>query len=177
MTEAFARKLRQMPLACWTAAIAATLIFADAALFADTALGAETLVVRVDEAKISRLPDRVSTIVVGNPLIADVSLQQGGLMVLTGKGYGVTNLIALDRGGNVLSEQNIQVKGPNENIVVVYRGMERESYSCTPNCERSATLGDTPAFFEASINQASSRAARAQGAGTASSGPGSAPAR
>lgn len=177
MTEAFARKQRQMPLACWTAAIAATLIFADAAIFADVALGAETLVVRVDEAKISRLPDRVATIVVGNPLIADVSLQQGGLMVLTGKGYGVTNLIALDRGGNVLSEQSIQVKGPNDNIVVVYRGLERESYSCTPNCERSITLGNSTAFFDATINQASSRAARAQGAGNSTSGAGSAPSR
>lgn len=162
MTEVFARKQQRIPLACWTAAIAAMLIFSDAAA------GAETLVVRVDEARISRLPDRVSTIVVGNPLIADVSLQQGGLMVLTGKGYGVTNLIALDRSGNVLSEQSIQVKGPSDHIVVVYRGVDRESYSCTPNCERSMTLGDTPAFFDATINQAVSRNRRAQGAEGAS---------
>ena len=50
-----------------------------------------TLNVFLDEARIVKLPDRVSTIVVGNPLIADANLQAGGLMVMTGKGYGNTN--------------------------------------------------------------------------------------
>ena len=46
-----------------------------------------------------KLPEKVSTIVVGNPLIADVAVQSGGLVVVTGKGYGTTNLIVLDRAG------------------------------------------------------------------------------
>ena len=46
-----------------------------------------------------RLPERVATIVIGNPLIADATLQSGGILVLTGKGYGATNLLALDRVG------------------------------------------------------------------------------
>ena len=156
MTESFARA-RRVSLAC--AAIAVALISGNAAL------GAETIVVRLDQAKIARLPSGVSTIVVGNPLIADVSLQQGGLMVITGKGYGATNLIALDRGGNLLSEQAIQVQGPSDNVVVVYRGLDRESYSCTPRCERRITLGDSTDFFDTTINQATSRNGRAAGAG------------
>ena len=48
---------------------------------------------------------------IGNPLIADASLQPGGLVVLTGKGYGTTNFIALDRKGNALLEKTIQVHG------------------------------------------------------------------
>ena len=46
-----------------------------------------------------KLPDQVATIVIGNPLIADATLQSGGVLVVTGKGYGATNLLALDRGG------------------------------------------------------------------------------
>ena len=157
MTESFARE-RRASLACLAATLVSTFLMLSAA--AD----AETITVRLDQAKISRLPERVSTIVVGNPLIADVSLQQGGLMVITGKGYGVTNLIALDRGGNLLSEQSIQVQGPTENVVVVYRGVERESYSCTPRCERRITLGDSADYFDSTINQAGSRNTRAQGA-------------
>ena len=61
------------------------------------------------KARLVKLPDRVTTIVIGNPLIADVTLQAGGLMVITGKGYGTTNLIALDRSGAVLFERNILV--------------------------------------------------------------------
>jgi len=107
-----------------------------------TAVAADTIDVVLDQAQILRLPDRVGTIVVGNPLIADVSVQSGGLMVVTGKGYGRTNVIALDHHGAVLLEKAIQVQGPY-NVVVIYRGVDRESYSCAPKCERWITLGDT----------------------------------
>ena len=138
-----------------------------AAVVPSMAHAQSVLTVRLDQARIEKLPERVSTIVIGNPLIADVSLQQGGLMVLTGKGYGVTNLIALDRSGTVLAEHTIQVQGPSDGVVVVYRGMAQETYSCTPRCERRITLGDSPEFFDATINQSGSRSLRAQGAGAA----------
>jgi len=144
-----------------------SILFALAAVAAAPANAApQLLTVKLDQARIERLPDRVSTIVVGNPLIADVSLQQGGLMVLTGKGFGVTNLIALDRSGAVLAEHTIQVQGPTDGVVV-FRGMSQETYSCTPRCERRITLGDEPAFFDATLNQSGTRNARAQGAGAA----------
>jgi hypothetical protein len=127
---------------------------------------ADTIEVFIDQAKIVKLPDRVGTIVVGNPLIADVSVQSGGMLVVTGKGYGRTNIIVLDRGGNVLIEQAVQVQGPG-GVVVIYRGSERESYSCAPNCERRITLGDAPAYFDATLNQAGSRVGQAMGGGQA----------
>jgi hypothetical protein len=142
-----------------------------AAWAAAPAQASQLLTVRLDQARIERLPDRVSTIVIGNPLIADVSLQQGGLMVLTGKGYGVTNLIALDRSGAILAEHTIQVQGPIDGVVV-YRGVAQETYSCTPRCERRITLGDAPEFFDATIAQSGSRNSRAQGAGAAPAGGG-----
>src|ERR1700746_3253715 len=58
---------------------------------------AETITVVLDQAQLMKLPDRVGTIIIGNPLIADVSLQAGGTMVITGKGYGATKIIAVDR--------------------------------------------------------------------------------
>ncbi len=99
---------------------------------------------------------------IGNPLIADASLQPGGLMVLTGKGYGTTNLLVLDRSGNVLMEKSIEVKGPTADTVVVYRGIERETYSCTPMCERRITLGDGNTYFDATIGQTGTRNGLAQ---------------
>jgi len=134
-----------------------------AALLTAPARAAAPIIVELDQATIARLPERVSTIVIGNPLIADVALQAGGLMVITGKGYGTTNMIMLDRSGTVLSEQSIRVLGPQENVVVVYRGVSRESYSCAPLCERRVTLGDTPEFFEPTLAQANNRNQRAQG--------------
>lgn len=138
-----------------------------APLVAGPADAADTIKVEVDRAAITRMPPHVATIVIGNPLIADVTVQPGGLLVITGKGYGTTNMIALDRTGAVLSEHNIEVLGPRGDVVVVYRGVNRESYACAPECERRITLGDSPEFFEATIGQATSRAARAQGAAPA----------
>jgi len=127
---------------------------------------ADTIEVVLDQAQIVRLPDRVGTVVIGNPLIADVTVQSGGLMVVTGKGYGRTNVIALDRRGAVLLEKAIQVLGPH-NVVVIYRGVDRESYSCSPKCERRITLGDTKDFFDSTLNQTGNRNGQASGAGPA----------
>jgi Flp pilus assembly secretin CpaC len=113
---------------------------------------ADILTIVLDQAQVMTLPDRVGTIVVGNPLIADVSLQAGGTLVVTGRGYGTTNIIALDRAGATLMSKTVLVVGPRDNVVV-YRGADRESYSCAPRCERRITLGDAPAFEGARSGQ------------------------
>src|SRR5436190_17610273 len=94
----------------------------------------DSVAVNVDQAKLVKLPERVSTIVVGNPLIADVTLQPGGMVVVTGKGYGATNVIAMNRTGEVLVDRLIQVGAPSDQVVTIYRGVDRESYSCMPMC-------------------------------------------
>jgi hypothetical protein len=124
---------------------------------------ADTIAVNVDQAKLVRLPGKVATIVVGNPLIADVTLQPGGMIVVTGKGYGATNFIALDRVGEILVDRQIQVEGPSDRLVTVYRGVERESYSCMPLCQRRVTLGDSDNYFNTTMNQAGSLSSNASG--------------
>jgi Flp pilus assembly secretin CpaC len=156
---AFCRR-RQIHGLVLAAALAATVAAAPAR-------AAEAITVALDQATITKLPERVSTIVIGNPLIADVSVQPGGLLVVTGKGYGATNLIALDRAGAVLTERSIQVVGAQDAVVVVYRGVNRESYSCAPDCERRITLGDSAEFFTLTLAQTSTRAAQAQAQGQA----------
>src|SRR5262245_34107152 len=113
--------------------IAAALLSATV-LTASPALAA-TFTVNLDQAQIMRLPDKVATIVIGNPLIADASLQGGGVLVVTGKGYGSTNLLAMDRNGKIVMDTTIQVVGPGtSDLVVVYKGVAKESYSCSPEC-------------------------------------------
>jgi hypothetical protein len=147
-------------------------LLASAVMLASPAIGladptADTIAVNVDQAKLVRLPGKVATIVVGNPLIADVTLQPGGMIVVTGKGYGATNFIALDRGGEILVDRQIQVEGPSDRLVTVYRGIERESYSCLPICQRRVTLGDSDNYFSTTMNQAGSLSSSASGNGAA----------
>jgi hypothetical protein len=124
---------------------------------------AESIDVKLDQATLLKLPPNVATVVIGNPMIADAALQPGGLLVITGKGYGSTNMIALDRAGEMLLDRSVEVSAPRDNVIVVYRGVERESYSCTPHCERRATLGDSTPFFDATVAQSGSRNNAASG--------------
>ncbi len=142
-------------------------------LFATAPAEADTVTIALDQARLLKIPDRVTTIVIGNPLIADATLQSGGMLVVTGKGYGTTNLLALDREGQVIMSKDVQVLGPaGEDLVVVYKGVARQTYSCAPECQPRITLGDGKDFFGDTIAQAGARSgAAAGGAATAPSPP------
>jgi Pilus formation protein N terminal region len=148
---------------CVRSAVACALTLASACLLTPVAASAADFVVHIDEARLIKLPNKVATIVIGNPLIADASLQTGGQMVITGKGFGTTNIIVLDRAGHVLMNRGIEVRGPVGHVVVVYKGVERETYSCTPTCQPRNTLGDSAAYFTATIGQIDLRNEKAQG--------------
>jgi Pilus formation protein N terminal region len=131
----------------------------------------DSIGVNVDQAKLVKLPTRVATIVVGNPLIADVTLQNGGIVVVTGKSYGATNFIAMDRSGEILVDRLIQVEGPTDQLVTVYRGVDRETYSCMPICQRRVTLGDGDSYFKSVMDQAGSLSSQAGGNAASASKP------
>jgi Flp pilus assembly secretin CpaC len=143
--------------------VAAFLLAAMSPAFAQSGNSGAVTTIMLDQAQVMKLPAGVATLVVGNPLIADVSIQPGGMVVLTGKGNGVTNLIAFDRSGAMLEQKTLRVQGARDSVTV-YRGAERESYSCTPNCERRITLGDGADFFNATLGQVVARSGQAQGA-------------
>jgi Flp pilus assembly secretin CpaC len=124
----------------------------------------DVIAVNVDQAKLVKFPDLIATVVIGNPLIADVSMQPGGIVVVTGRGFGATNVIALNRRGEVLMDRIIQVTGPKDKVVTIYRGINRESYSCTPICERRVTLGDADIYFKSTMDQAGALSNSAFGA-------------
>ena len=144
--------------------VASLSIVAGLLLFSSAIARAAQIDVVVDQATVVKLPEKVATLVVGNPLIADVSLQPGGTMIVTGKGYGATNVMAIDRGGSVLLDRMIQVAAPTENLVTVFRGVNRETYSCTPVCQQRITLGDGSDYFKGTLDQAGSRTSQATGA-------------
>jgi hypothetical protein len=81
--------------------------------------------------------------------------------VVTGKGYGATNFIAMDRSGEILVDRVIQVEGPTDQLVTIYRGVDRESYSCMPICQKRVTLGDGDSYFRSVIDQAGSLSSQA----------------
>ena len=109
----------------------------------------------------------VRTVFVGNPLVADVNVVDSRHVFVLGKNFGTTNLIALDRNGALLMEHPVQVQGPRESVVAVYRGIERESYSCTPDCNRRIMLCDSATYFTANMAQFTNLNTQAQASGMA----------
>ncbi len=86
--------------------------------------------------------------IIGNPSIADVAVQSGSLLVVTGKTFGVTNIIALDADRNVIQDQRVVVTRDEARSLNLTKGGLRQSYSCTPYCSPTLTIGDDTAYFE-----------------------------
>lgn len=127
------------------------IVTALAAVFASWLPSAQAadLLVRYDQSQLLRLPRPVSEVIIGNPSIADVAVQGGNLLVVTGKSFGVTNIIALDQDRNVIQDQRVVVDSDDQRMVALYRGSARQTYSCAPTCSPAFVMGDDAKIFEA----------------------------
>ena len=124
---------------------------------AGPASAADDLVVRYDQSQLLRMPRAVSEIIIGNPSIADVSVQAGNMLVVTGKTFGITNIIALDADKNVIQDQRIVVERDERGIVNVSRAGQRQSFSCTPTCAPTITIGDESTYFNQVVQSSSTK--------------------
>src|SRR5690606_28798597 len=105
----------------------------------------------MNQAKIVHLSRDADTIVIGNPAIADASIQDASTIVLTGKGFGITNLVALDKDGHPIVNEQVTVVRQDASTVRVYRRSNVQTLSCTPWCE-SAYKSDAEKISEQEMN-------------------------
>jgi len=125
------------------------MILTSTMLMATSPAGANSdLIVRYDQSQLLRLPRPVSEVIIGNPSIADVAVQGPNLLVVTGKTFGVTNIIALDRERNVIQDQRVIVQRDEARVINLHKGSQRQSFTCSPNCTPTITIGDDTAYFE-----------------------------
>lgn len=123
-----------------------------AATLSETAQAGTKLTVVADRAKVIRFVGEAQSVIVGNPAFADVSVQNG-FMIIHGRNFGQTNVLILDERGNQLADLEVTViKGPDRNISV-YRGGNKASYACAPKCESTLQVGDSAKYFK-SVNDA-----------------------
>jgi len=105
------------------------------------AASAEDLSVAKDQSKVIKLTGAASTVVVGNPAIADVTMQDANTAFVTGKGYGTTNVIAMDGDGRQIASFRIVVTSSSDRSVTLIKGREQITLSCAPRCEQTASSG------------------------------------
>ncbi len=102
----------------------------------------------IDQARLIRLDVAAAQIIIGNPAIADVAAQGPKLLVVTGKSYGTTNLIALDADDREIFNAQLGVREADIRQVTLYKGTARQSYHCAPDCQRTLSIGDDKSQFE-----------------------------
>jgi hypothetical protein len=131
------------------------------------AANAEDLILKTDQTSIIMLSADPGTIVVGNPGIADVTLN-GKQLFLHGKAPGSTNVTIIDANGNKMSDLDITVSNNYRNLVSVFSASPkgapiRQTYTCVPDCEPAMVAGDSGDFLAATIANNSQRGAFATG--------------
>ena len=104
---------------------------------APMAHAAPTLVVPIDHSAAVSLPRGTRDVLIGNPAIADVTVIDAGKAVVSGHGYGVTNLVIIDQLGRTVLERQVVVAAPSQGRVSVIRGPRVDEYACAGGCERS----------------------------------------
>lgn len=99
------------------------------------ALAENPIKVDLDYARVIKLDRPISRVIIGNADIADATVSDPQTIILTGKGFGTTNLVILDNDGNAIVDERVLVSLEAHNTMQVYRQTERRVLSCTPSCE------------------------------------------
>lgn len=107
-----------------------------------SAASAADFQVEVNQSRAFKLSKPASTVMIGNPSIADVTIEGTDLFYVIGRSYGKTNLIALDETGKQMIDIDVNVVAARSSVVTLTRGAGQHSFNCTPRCERPLDIGD-----------------------------------
>lgn len=116
---------------------------------------AADVAVALDEVRTLTFATPVATVYVGNPAIADINMIDSRHAFILGKGYGSTNIVALNRQGSQISDLRVNVSGSQrQSTVVLNRGAARVTYNCTADhCDATPQPGDGKDAFDGGNGQ------------------------
>lgn len=101
-----------------------------------------TMNVEIDRSARVQLSGSASSVIVGNPLIADVTVVDANTLFIVGKGYGVTEVVAVDGVGRTLFQRDVVVTGGSTGSVRVWRGAQATEMACASSCVPSIRAGE-----------------------------------
>jgi Flp pilus assembly secretin CpaC len=125
-------------------------VLASAAVLLSPAIGmaqSGSLNVEIDQTQRVQLRGPAGSVIVGNPAIADVTVVDANTLYITGKGNGVTEIVAVDTiGRTVFQSQIVVTDGAGAGRVRVWRGGQATEMACASSCSPSlrGTSGTAP---------------------------------
>ncbi len=124
------------------------------------AVASEKLVLTADQSQIIQLPSDPGTVVVGNPSIADATLE-GRSIFLHARGPGLTNILVLDAAGKSMVDYLVHVSYADSDSLAMFTPDGRFTYACPADCEPILRIGDNELFFKGFVDQMNSKTALA----------------
>lgn len=107
------------------------------------------VMVPMDNVTLVTFKDPVSTVYIGNPSIADLTLVDSRHVFVLGKRFGATNLIALGADREIVENDPVTVSSRQAEAVTVFRGPNTFNYVCTGlHCETRPVPGDPKPYFD-----------------------------
>lgn len=119
---------------------------------------AADLRVSLDEAQPLALSEDAAGVAIGNPSIAGVTVQGERLLFVTGRAYGSTNLVVVNRLGKTIVSTRVTVVPDETNTVMLTRGVKTQRFDCAPQCRRRPDLSDDADAFTEIQNKITARA-------------------
>lgn len=112
------------------------------------------IAVPLDQVRMIAFAKPVSTLYVGNPVIADVTMIDKRHAFIQGKAFGTTNILALDGDGHEISNRTVVVAGGGAAMVTLQRGPSQTTYACASSrCETTPLPGDGKENYDSSMSQ------------------------
>ena len=114
-------------------------LLAVAAVVAPGAAAAQSrpLNVGIDQSARVQLRAPAGSVIVGNPRIADVTVVDANTLFIVGKGYGVTEIVAVDVLGRTVFQSQVVVTAGESGTVRVWRGAQATEMACAATCSPS----------------------------------------
>ncbi|MCA3561944.1 MAG: pilus assembly protein N-terminal domain-containing protein [Aestuariivirga sp.] len=123
---------------------------------------AQEIVLIADQSKIVTLPEAPATVVIGNPSVADVTMD-GQSLFFHPRAWGLTNVVALDAKGRKLGDYLVRVIFEDRYSVSMYSPAGRKTYTCPRDCEPALRIGDSAEFSGNYVGQAGQKSGLALG--------------
>lgn len=99
--------------------------------------------VPLDNAQMLTFSKPMRSVSIGNPAIADITVIDRTHVLIMGKTFGSTNIIAIDPAGAEAMNDQVVVTGRPGGTVIVQRGIARTTLACTASlCEADPAPGD-----------------------------------
>jgi Flp pilus assembly secretin CpaC len=82
-------------------------------------------------------------IILGNPIIADITVRDDQYIFISGKSPGRTNMLVYGRDGKISEQFILVVRDPNTYLTVYQGAGNKAHFDCEPQCQRVLRIEDS----------------------------------